>query len=158
MRGLRPLVVVSLRRLLLGLAGAAGAALALTLALTARPGAADGAWGSGGGLAAVFAASPLTAPAPGFGSVTVVIVPAAAGRAALLLRDGLSAGRFGGGPLTVAVRAGDTLAIRGAAAGAAARVLAVAPGTLAPGPGSWPLGAAGATVLPVVRLAPPAGS
>jgi len=167
MTPIRPLVVISLRRLLTGAAALTGAVLTLAWAVGAAAPARDGAWSALTGLTRLFAGGATAAAvpaatgqgAPSFGLVTLMVVPTGAGRAATLFRDGLAAGQFGGGPLTVAVRSGDVLAVRVAAGGppAQVRVLAVSRDVVFPEVQEWPLRAGGTLSLARVRLAAAAG-
>jgi hypothetical protein len=77
---------------------------------------------------------------------------------ATLYRDGIPAGYFAGGPLTLAVRAGDVISVALAPGGAPARVriLGTSPDVQVPARGeAWLLGSGRALLLPPVRLRPP---
>ena len=158
--------VLSVRRALLGVAGLLGAVLALTLALRLPVPEWDGPGGASPGLLAVFAGRPRAASAPAspgaaaFGSLTLLMQPRDRGARATLYRDGIPAGSFAGGPLTLAVRAGDVIsvALPPGVPPARVRILGTSPDVLVPGRGeAWPLDAGKEVLLPPVRLRPPVG-
>lgn len=153
--------VVSLRRVLLGATGVIGCVLTLRLAL--RP-AFDGPWNELAALGKVLAGgasatAAVSAVPVAVGLVSVAVEPAAAARAAILLRDGIAAGRFAAGPLTIGVRAGDRLQVSlspGAPAGWV-RITSASADVAAPRPVTLPIAPGHTVALGTVRLAP-AGS
>jgi len=147
--------VISLRRVLRGAAALAG--VALTLGLTLRVGTPgwDGPWSGASGLATLYAQETPPAATPGrFGEITLLVVPRASSLAALLYRDGLVAGRFDGGPLTLVVHTGDVLAVRVGAGGqpGTVRVLAASARLRRPDAGQWRIEPGSGVSLPVVQV------
>ncbi len=156
----KPFGVISLRRVLLGAAGLAGAALTLWLAVGAAVPAPDGRWSDIAALTRVFTGGTGVAGEHGasavqsFGLITVIVAPRESGLTATLFRDGLAAGRFAGGPLTIAVRSGDVLRVAPGSGGliAQVRVLAVSPNVALPVPQTLSVRPGETVSLGAVRL------
>lgn len=110
--------------------------------------------GMGGGAPhrTVAASSDDSAGGARFGQVTIVVVPLDRSGAATLYRDGFAAGRFDGGPLTLAVRPGDVLAVHLDFGGVPAqiRVIAATTDLSQPRPGVWSVSPGATVLLPAV--------